>query len=357
MPAVISNWSAVSPFGIGAKSFREGIFEGIDAVGPVDPELAPADLAGRAALVPDFDIRALLGRKGTRSMDRVSGLAVVCAGDLLSASRAVSEPVSDERMGMVLGTTTGSVKSMMDITRDTWRQQKPFYIDAGSIPNAIMNSAAAQCAIWHSLRGPNVTVAGGRVAGVAALRYAMRLLSSGRADAVLAGGSEEYTPERASLVHHAADRAGLAPLGEGCGLAAVTTPEGAHETRADLLAARTCVVARGQTPARTIGALVRRSLDEAGLDPRELDWVLASNPVTEAAELSEIGKHLDGHAPRPLEANGWGDAGAAHAMFGLFAVLARAEQDPTMAGRVVAVLAADRDGMVGCILLRPVAAA
>ncbi|WP_331283956.1 beta-ketoacyl synthase N-terminal-like domain-containing protein, partial [Streptomyces sp. H39-S7] len=175
---VITGWSAVSPFGIGREAFIEGVRSGRPTVTVLDSDTwtGPDE---QACLVPDFDIRKVLGKKGTRSMDRVTGLAVTAIGGLMGESVRSGPVVGDERAALVLGTNTGSAQSMMDLTRDTFVQEEPFYIDPSKFPNTVMNCAAGQCAIWYGLKGPNTTVAAGRASGLLALNYARRLLASG----------------------------------------------------------------------------------------------------------------------------------------------------------------------------------
>ena len=349
---VISAWSAVSPFGIGGRPFAEGVVSGRDAVVALDPERWPVP-ASAAALVPGFDIREVLGRKGTRSMDRVSALAVATVGDLLDTAAHVRKVATGENAALVLGTTAGSAKSMMDITRDTLLQKKPFYIDTGRIPNAIMNSAAAQCAIWHGLQGPNATVAGGRVAGLFALRYALRLLSAGRAAAVLCGGVEELTPERLWLEHHGRGAEPEVPLGEGCALVLIEPVGTAASSHAEILAVETAVYPEDGL-AGAYAKCVRRTLARAGVGVADL-WALspAALPGWEDAERQLVEETLDGHRPRWLSGHpAWGDAGAATAAFQIASVLAVADADPADTPRTAAVVSADRDGVLGCAVLR-----
>ncbi|MEU9387856.1 3-oxoacyl-ACP synthase, partial [Streptomyces sp. NPDC048279] len=79
---VVSGWSATSPYGLGAGPFTEGVRNKRTAVRTGDgaADLGPYERAGR---IPGFDIRAVLGRKGTRAMDRATALAVATAGLLL----------------------------------------------------------------------------------------------------------------------------------------------------------------------------------------------------------------------------------------------------------------------------------
>ncbi|MEV5944706.1 beta-ketoacyl synthase N-terminal-like domain-containing protein, partial [Streptomyces sp. NPDC051994] len=195
---VITGWSAVSPYGIGREAFMEGARSGRTTAVALDSEQWSGP-DQQACLVPDFDIRGELGRKGTRSMDRVTGLAVTAVGRLLKDG---GEPIGDggdDRAALVLGTNTGSAQSMMALTHDTFVQDKPYLVDPAQFPNTVMNCASGQCAIWYGLKGPNATVAGGRSSGLLALNYARRLLAAGRARTVLCGAVEEYSSARSWL--------------------------------------------------------------------------------------------------------------------------------------------------------------
>lgn len=340
--AVITAWSAVSPFGLGREAFAAGVAEGSSAVTRSPRWPVPGQ---RVAPVPGFVVEEVLGRKGTRSMDRVSALAAAAAGELLGTGGRHRDRATGERAALVLGTTAGSSTSMMDITRDTHTRAKPFHIDTPRIPNAIMNSSAAQCAIRHGLKGPNTTVAGGRAAGLFALRYALRLLRSGRARTVLCGGAEELTVDRGRLRHQADGPDRPAALGEGCSLLLLepAAPEG-EQVLAEVLGVTVGVFRDGEQDAGLARCLAS-ALARAGATPADL-WA-----VSPAVGQGEV--RLDGHTPRTLPGEeAWGDAGAAAAPFQIASVLAAAEQDPAARGRLAAVLSADPDHVLGCALVR-----
>ncbi|MFF4691805.1 beta-ketoacyl synthase N-terminal-like domain-containing protein [Streptomyces sp. NPDC001307] len=339
---VITAWSAVSPFGLGREAFAAGVASGASAVARLEEWPVPRQ---RVAPVPGFVVEEVLGRKGTRSMDRVSALAAAAAGELLAASGRHREVAAGERAALVLGTTAGSSKSMMDITRDTHTRAMPFHIDTPRIPNAIMNSSAAQCAIRHNLKGPNTTVAGGRAAGLFALRYALRLLDSGRARSVLCGGAEELTPDRGWLEHQADGPGRPTALGEGCSLLLLepAAPVGGP-VLAEVLGVTLGVFRDGEQDAALANCL-SRALARAGVTAADL-WA-----VSPALGQGEV--RLEGLAPHALPGEeAWGDAGAAAAPFQIASVLAAAEQDPAARGRIAAVLSADPDHVLGCALFR-----
>ncbi|MFI1227155.1 MULTISPECIES: beta-ketoacyl synthase N-terminal-like domain-containing protein [unclassified Streptomyces] len=351
---VITKWSVVSPYGIGQDAYVEGMREGRDtAASPASDTWTGPD--EKACLIPGFVIKDVLGRKGTRSMDRVTGMAVATVRELIADSEGVADDGAD--VALVLGTTTGSAQSMMDITRDTLVHEKPFYIDPSHIPNAIMNCPAGQCAIWYGLKGPNTTVAAGRSSGLLALNYARRLLASGRARTVLCGAAEEYSSARSWLEWHTrgSDESGVV-LGEGCAVVSLRPAEtvGEGEGLAEVLAIE-AGVAGPAGAADALTATVRRALRRAGVDG---DDVWAVSPSSPAGALGEqeskalnalFGDHAVRWVPQPASI---GDTAAASAAFQLVSALTAAQDDERARGRIAVVTSVDRDGALACALLR-----
>jgi 3-oxoacyl-[acyl-carrier-protein] synthase II len=208
----ITAWSAISPFGMTRESFVDGVIAGRSAATDLDHARWNTP-DKRACLVPDFDIRTVLGGKGTRSMTRVAALAVTAVGQLIREAG----PGGAEDTALVLGTTIGSAQTNLDIARDTLTGERPFDVEPSRLPYGVMNSAAGQCAIWHGLKGPNATIAAGRPTGLAALSYARRLLLTGRVARVLCGAAEEYTSARSWIDFQGRDGDPALP-GEGCAM-------------------------------------------------------------------------------------------------------------------------------------------
>ena len=171
----VTDWSALSGLGVGRDAFRQGFLAAGD--GP----------DGR--LVEDFDAAETLGRKGTRTLDRMTAQVIATAGMVL-AGRDDSE-AARARIGLVLGSSTGSVQSITDFTRDTFVRERPYLVNPADFPSTVMNNAAGRTAIWYGLRGPNSTIAAGHLTGLVALRYASRLIRLGYVDTLLVGAVEE----------------------------------------------------------------------------------------------------------------------------------------------------------------------
>ncbi|WP_330330480.1 3-oxoacyl-ACP synthase [Streptomyces sp. NBC_00536] len=354
--AVITGWSAVSPYGIGAEALAEGLRTSRSTVAPVDTARWKVP-GSRAHLVP-FETREVLGKKGTRSMDRVTGLAVAAVGSLLERPGAVREAETGERAALVLATTTGSAASMMDFTRSSLVGDRPYDVDPAVMPNAVMNCAAGQCAIWYGIKGPNTTLAGGRAASLLSLNYATRLLGSGRADSVLLAAAEEYSAARYWLERHSrgAEAPGVA-LGEGAAVLLVQPADGVapeHPVLAEILAVRTRV-ATGAQVRPALEACVRSALEAAGVRPREV-WAAGAGDAPgrlghlEREVLTEVcGPEALDRVPAVSRI---GDVSAASGAFQIAMLLATAEADAESAGQVAVVTSADRDGSLACAVLR-----
>jgi 3-oxoacyl-[acyl-carrier-protein] synthase II len=353
-PLALTGWSAVGPLGVGAEHFGAAVRGGGSGLRSTGPERElPTE---RVGFVPDFEVRASLGRKNTRSMDRATGLAVLTVGMLLEGDRAAGRAFDGDAVGLVLGTTTGSVQSMTDFTRDSLTGDKPYHVDPARFPNTVMNCAAGQSAIWHGLRGPNTTVAGGATTALTALSYAARLHRSERARTVICGAVEELGPQRAWLEARGREDEGATALGEGCAVFRLESAEYARtEGRgvlAELLAVRLGVSASPEQTPDALADCATAALAEAvpgDPDRRDAVWAVAAD--LDPAALAPAAALLPG--VRHIElASRTGDTGAASGALLLAAVLSYAQEDSAAAGRVALLLSADRDGLYGCAVLR-----
>ncbi|MFG2877381.1 beta-ketoacyl synthase N-terminal-like domain-containing protein [Streptomyces sp. NPDC048337] len=352
---VISGWSAASPYGLGAEPFAAGLA----AAEPATTELTADDPASgpydRAGTVPGFDIRQALGRKGTRSMDRATALAVTTAGMLLDSAGAGLAQDRPDDIGMVLGTGHGSIQSIMEFTRSSLTAEKPFHVDPALFPNTVMNRAAGQSAIWHKLRGPNTTVSGGALTGLLALNYASRLLRQGHCEAVLAGAVEEFSAERAWLEYHSrGPHRPAGPLGEGCALFLVESLARAgrygRPVLATLRSARFTAFSEPDRVGQALTRAVAEALKEADVRPEDIAVLVPSDcgGVLGGREEAALGEIFDRTGARAVRLRRLiGDASAASAAFQLAAAVTAARP-----GELALVTSVDPDGQTGATVLQ-----
>lgn len=345
----ITQWSAYSPYGAGREKLAEGLAARRTAIAPIDAgHWGTQDR--RAALVPDFRTRDVLGKKGTRGMNRLSGLAVATVR-LLHA-----EIATDQATGLVLGTTTGSAETMMEIVRTALRAERPYLIDPATTPYGVMNGAAGQCAIWHGFKGPNVTIAAGRPSGLAAIGYARRLLLAGRATLVIAGAAEEYSRARSWMEHHREpDGNGETTLGEGCAMFAIASrPPDDRPALAELLALDLRVCPDGDW-GTAVERSVRAALHSAGRSPEDVWATCPSGAHGQAgkAELAVLEDVIGAPVTLPPLHGLLGETHASSSAFQLAAVLCEAQRSSPTASRIAVLTSADppSGAVAACVLL------
>lgn len=297
--------------------------------------------------VADFSIRERLGRKGTGFLNRAAGLTLVATGRAIENAELTVDDSNRARVGVVLGTTMGSFRSTADYTRETLRNPRPFLVNPGQFPNAVINGAASYAAIRYGLRGVNATVAGGPLGFVNALRYAVRTLRHGHADVLLTGAVEEFTPDTAWATHLASG--GSESAGEGAAMFVVepydAVPRGGRQVLAEVLAAgNTYRPDLTDVPAALAGCL-REALSRAGVTAADVAIAgTGETPADEAAVREVLGDGVTHLRLVPALGRCGAAAGALQ--------LASALSAPEAAGRAVVLLGWTPDGAIGTAVLR-----
>lgn len=362
---VITGWGVISPIGIGVEAFGEGLRAGRSGLKTVEGYPEGALPFAEACVIPEFDASAFLGKKGTRFLDRTTLLAVSAVGMALQHSGLALTDENRARVGVVLGTNVGSIKSIGDFMRDTLIHERPYLVNPMHFPNSVMNCAAGQSAIWHKLKGVNATISGGRLAGLMALRYAWMALRLGYADALVTGSVEEFCEQTAWGLHHAGriDPDGGAPLGEGCAVFILEMAEAAcaqgRRALAEVLACEVGVYSpdagERARQAQGLAGCIRRALSRAGVGARDV-WAVSTHQFADAeleeVEIRALELALDGHVPARQVAVGKsvGECFSAAGAFQLAALLALFGDSP--GDRVALVTSLAHSGAVGCAVIR-----
>ncbi|HKT01675.1 MAG TPA: beta-ketoacyl synthase N-terminal-like domain-containing protein [Rugosimonospora sp.] len=341
MRSVITAWETRSPVGHSAEAHAAGLGTG-----------APAGDGPR--VVPGFEVRQVLGPRGTRSMCRATGLAVATTGQLLAGAGLGTDRragYADEQLGLVLA-TSDNVQTLFEFNRDTWTRSRPYDVEPAQVPVLLMNVHASQCAIWHRLKGPNSTVCGGHLGSLLALGYATRMQRRGHAPAVLCGGVEEYSAARAAVAAADPGAGPYRPLGEGCAVFLLEDGDALAGTRPVL--GEVLAVEFGFAPypggvQPVLAGCLRAALAKAGV-PAARVAAVAPSPVPGApgvAERSAITEVFGDVRLATASLDALGDTHAVSAAFQVVELLA----DRALAGRTAVVTGADTEGRVGCAVL------
>ncbi|GHI04386.1 hypothetical protein Scel_27070 [Streptomyces cellostaticus] len=280
------------------RAFRSGAVAGVREDGI---RLARLDVDPGTAMAP--------GER--RRVDRLGRLAIV------SCRRAVQDAglTPDERIGVVLGSGLGPMRSTEDFIRPVLEEGAA----AGNpaiFPNTVYNAAAGQIAMALGAKGPTSTAAAAHAAGASALSIAHDMLRTGTADAVLCPAVDDLTDTAAEAYRRLPLTGGPAgrnyTLAEG-GFALVLERESAARARgarilATLLGHGTAYDAAGagRWDPRGDGLYraMRMALADAGTEPEELTAVWANAvgiPAVDRPEeraLGRLGVRADVMAPK-----------------------------------------------------------
>jgi 3-oxoacyl-[acyl-carrier-protein] synthase II len=360
----VTGLGVVAATGVGREAFAGALGAPPAAPPPPPPPDSPEDSPFALA---DFDARALLGRRGTSLLDRCTAIALVACADALDDSGLDPRDATSARIGISLGTTTGSLRSMSDYTRETLVEERPYLVNPGQFPNTVINCASGQAAIRHGLHGINSTLAGGQIAFYNVLRLAARALRLGYIDATLAGAVEELTPHRAWQSSLARANGSGPPVGEG---AAVLVLERAQDARAagrrvhaEILATSTGFHPGGEGEPGMQDALARQiehARTQAGVGAEQLAAAVCTVPAETAdGALGEraVTQALGAAERERLSLSAVvGDCGAATAALQVAALVCRHRGDSARDGQCSLALGWTPEGGVAATILKGFAA-
>ncbi|MDT0421513.1 beta-ketoacyl-ACP synthase II [Streptomyces evansiae] len=310
---VVTGFGALTPVGNDRESTWQALLAGKSGIAPItafDATGLPTTIAGE---VKGFAPSALLDRKRERRSARFSQLAVAAAREAVAdASLTVGgEGVDAGRVGVVLNNAVAGmdgIERAVDQMHADPRTISPYFVSS-----VIPNMPACEVAIDLGVRGPVTASALACASGVYALLEARRLILSGEADVVLAGGTDSAItrvmfqglsnmgalskrndePERASRPFDA-DRDGFV-FGEGAVVCVLESAEHAAARGARAYAevaggALTSdafhVSAPDPSGAGAVSAM-RQALERTGTAASDVDYICAHGTSTRINDLTE----------------------------------------------------------------------
>ncbi|MEW5954625.1 MAG: beta-ketoacyl-ACP synthase II [Bacillota bacterium] len=323
---VITGMGVISPVGTGLEQFWTQITAGVSGVGYIT-RFDAAEFSTRiAAEVKNFDPTQHMDRKEARRMDRFSQFAVAVANMALKDAELNMEKLNRDRVGVILGSGIGGLETLED-QAIVLMQRGPGRVSPFLIPMMIANMGSGQVAINLGLRGCNITTISACASSNNALGDAFRLLQAGKADVMLAGGTEApitplavagFSAMKALSARNEdpggssrpfdAGRDGFV-IGEGAAVLVLETLEHALERKAGIYAeivgyGCSCDAYHISAPdPEGAGAVLAmgQALEDAGLRPDEVDYINAhgtSTPLGDKLETLAIKQVFGDHACR-----------------------------------------------------------
>jgi 3-oxoacyl-[acyl-carrier-protein] synthase II len=319
---VVTGLGAITPVGADVPTTWESLLAGRSGVRQLTDDWA-AELPARIAAWAAADPATLIDRVQARRMDRFEQFALIAARE--AWTHAGAPEVEPERLGVVVSSGIGGIASTLSaydtLKEKGWQRLSPY-----TVPMLMPNGAAGWLSIEFGARAGVHTTVSACASGAEAIGYGMEMIRSGRADVVLAGGSEAAImqlniaafaamralstrndePERASRPFDKG-RDGFV-LGEGAGMVVLESAEHAARRGATVYAVAAGVgysadahhIAQPEPEGKGLRLVLGRALADAQVDPAQIVHVNAhatSTPAGDVVEAQAIAAALGDAAP------------------------------------------------------------
>ncbi|MGW7258418.1 beta-ketoacyl-ACP synthase II [Streptomyces sp. NPDC054834] len=198
---VVTGIGATTPLGGDVASFWEALIAGQSGVSLLEQEWAaelPVKIAAQIAVEPG----EIIPRPQARKLDRSAQFALIAAqeawkdagftakaGAVTPDASASGTSVNPDRLGAVIASGIGGVTTLLD-QYDVLREKGVRRVSPHTVPMLMPNSPAANVGIELGARAGVHTPVSACASGAEAIGYAIEMIRTGRADVVVAGGTE-----------------------------------------------------------------------------------------------------------------------------------------------------------------------
>ncbi|SFS61918.1 beta-ketoacyl-ACP synthase II [Paenibacillus sp. BC26] len=191
---VVTGMGIISPLGSDIDTYWQALVQGQSGIRPIDRFDVTRHKAQIAGTVVDFDAEELFGRKEARRMDRFCQFALAAADQAWADAGLQKEEVDAERVGVYVGSGIGGIETLLQQDA-VLHERGPERVSPTLVPMMISNMAAAMISIRYGTHGPTLSPVTACSIGNTAIGEAFRLIRSGAADVVIAGGAEAAITE------------------------------------------------------------------------------------------------------------------------------------------------------------------
>jgi 3-oxoacyl-[acyl-carrier-protein] synthase II len=187
---VVTGLGCITPLGNNVQEFWENLTNGVSGAEPITRFDASKFKTQFACEVKNYKPEEYFDRKEVRKIDLFTQFALVAADQAVLDSGLKPEEVNLDRIGVIWGSGIGGVETFISEVKayalgDGTPRFSPFFI-----PKMIADIASGQISMKYGFRGPNFTTVSACASSTHALIDAFTYIRLGKADVILAGGSE-----------------------------------------------------------------------------------------------------------------------------------------------------------------------
>lgn len=311
---VVTGLGAVCPIGNDISTLWENVSSGVSGAGPITRFDASLFKTQFACEVKGFDPQGHMGRDA-RKVDSDTHFGVDSAVQAITDSGLDFEKEDCTRIGVVYGEGIGGIRSLEDELAPYFQNPErgprfsPFLIT-----KMISDMTTGIISIRYGLKGPNYVTTSACASASNAIIDAYDQIRLNRADVMLAGGSEAaicptgvggFNAMHALSVRNDAPETASRPFSKsrdgfviGEGAACLVLEEYEHAVArgakiyAELIGSGITADAHHMTAPHPEGdgaiRVMRNALDEAGINPEDVDYINVHGTSTYAGDIAEI---------------------------------------------------------------------
>ena len=315
---VITGMGLICSLGESKEQLWENLTRGKSGISKMDffPDIKTSkDICRVGAVCNDFKAEDYLEPKVIRRTDRFIQFGLSAS---ISAARDAKLDVSNypnpERIGVVVGSAAGGILTIIE-QYNVIQQKGPTRVSPFTVPSMIANMPAGYISIYHNARGPVTCTVTACATSTSCIGDAFRIIQSGSADVMFAGGCEAPLASVSIAAFNAArtlsthfndepekssrpfdrDRDGFV-MGEGAGILILEEYEHAKKRGVTIYAELAGFGATsdasdvvspspdGDGAARAI----KLAIEDAGARPEEIDYVNAHATSTIVGDVVEV---------------------------------------------------------------------
>ncbi|BAP88912.1 3-oxoacyl-(acyl carrier protein) synthase II [Burkholderiales bacterium GJ-E10] len=186
---VVTGLGIISPVGNDVPAAWSNVLAGKSGIRRITRYDASAYRSQIAGEVRDFQVTDYVPAKEVRRMDTFIHYGVAASVQALRDSGLEITDANRERIGCMVGSGIGGLP-LIENNYEEVMTRGPRRISPFLIPGAIINMIAGNVSIMFGLKGPNFAIVSACTTGLHSIGMAGRLIGSGDADVMLAGGAE-----------------------------------------------------------------------------------------------------------------------------------------------------------------------
>src|SRR6476469_1624222 len=311
---VVTGMGALTPLGNNVNDYWNQLVNGVSGADMITLFNASKFKTRFACEIKGFDPTAFLDRKEARKLDRFTQTALVASDQAVHDANISKDTVNPDRVGVVFASGIGGLvtfqEEVMNFAKgDGTPRFSPFFI-----PKMILDIAAGHISMRHGFRGPNFAVVSACASSTNAIMEEYNLIRLGKADIILAGGTESVIseagvggfnamkalsernedPKTASRPYDK-DRDGFV-IGEASGVIILEDLDHAIKRKAKIY----CEIAGAGATAddhhitaphpEGLGAknVMLAALEDAGMQPGDIDYINTHGTSTPLGDIAEV---------------------------------------------------------------------